>query len=152
MIDLLLGDSRLVDSKDKIFLRSWELESASPSYTYQTCRFLREKFPQSKISIALGMDTFLDLEHWCEVEELLTYHYFYFYPRENLSIKNIKKKERDLQKKWGNKFLYSILEGTTLVSCSSSQIRFDLGKAKDVRKYLTPLVAKYIQEKKIYSF
>ncbi|WP_142245952.1 nicotinate-nucleotide adenylyltransferase [Rossellomorea marisflavi] len=53
-------------------VESIELEREGPSYTYETMRLLREKYPHHKFSFIIGGDMVEYLPNWKEIDELLS--------------------------------------------------------------------------------
>lgn len=58
-----------------------ELSLPTPTYTVQTLRYFRQRYPNESLCFIIGYDSFLQLEHWCEWEQLLKLSHIIVLPR-----------------------------------------------------------------------
>ncbi len=61
----LLHEQRLV-------VDDFELDPETPSYTIDTVRHFRERYPRAEIHLIVGMDSYLELTSWRDYEALLS--------------------------------------------------------------------------------
>ena len=52
-----------------------------PSYSVNTLRALREKFPQHEFSLIIGADNWVAFDRWKDPDEILQHHQVMVYPR-----------------------------------------------------------------------
>lgn len=115
-----------------------EFSLEKPSYTYITMQKLVEQFPEHDFAIAMGSDSFNQIQTWKNADELISKYQFIVYERP----------EHPLQKIENIKF--KKLEGP-LLNISSSYIRSLIARGK-LYNYLIPSsVEKLIQKNKWYS-
>jgi len=97
----------------------------SPSYTFDTIREFKKRFPEKHFSLVLGSDCKKDLVRWKEIDRLKQEAEFFFIPRPGI-------------------------EESPFMDISSSEIRGLVRSGKKFTKYLAPEVAAFIEEKGLY--
>lgn len=110
-----------------------------PSYTIQTLRYLTENYgAQMEFSILMGADILPQLHRWRDYETLLAHYPIYVYPRTGY-----------------DEPLYEgqvvRLEGAPLCNYSSTEVRHTLETEGDASTMLTPEVATYIRDHRLWS-
>lgn len=128
-----------------------EFKLSQPNYTVNTLAHLQEKFPQHEFSLIMGEDNLKSLRKWKNHEVILQNHEIYVYPRleakvrtgeatsseaENLAFKN-------------NPKIHFI--DAPIVEISSTFIRENIKKKKNVRPLLPSKVWEYIDHNNLYS-
>jgi nicotinate-nucleotide adenylyltransferase len=142
---LLAGHHRLamaniaVEDDPRFRATNVEFHLPEPSYTIDTLRFLREKYPEKKFVIVAGQDNLPRLDEWKEYETLLEENEFYIYPR------------IDAGKSWFDDHPHIHFTGSPVLEISSSFIRQSIREKKDVRHFLPAKVWQYIREMHFYE-
>lgn len=118
-----------------------EFKLAQPNYTVNTLAHLQDKFPQHEFSLIMGEDNLKSLHKWKNYEVILENHDIYVYPRissekENLEVKNHPK-------------IHTI--NAPIVEISSTLIRENIKKNKNVRPLLPEKVWEYIDHNNLYK-
>ncbi len=98
----------------------------NPSYTIDTIRALKKKYPHADWTFVLGSDCRQELDTWKEAPRLKKEISFLFIPRPGY-------------------------EPSPFFDISSSAIRRLIGEKKDCSQHVEPLVWEYICENKLYE-
>ncbi|MFV8374918.1 nicotinate (nicotinamide) nucleotide adenylyltransferase [Flavobacterium sp. LB1P62] len=117
-----------------------EFKLSQPNYTVNTLVHLQEKFPSYEFSLIMGEDNLKSLHKWKNYEAILAHHEIYVYPRisteaDNLELKNHAKIH---------------LINAPVVEISSTFIRDNIKKGKNVQPLLPPKVWEYIDHNNFY--
>jgi nicotinate-nucleotide adenylyltransferase len=59
----------------------FEMSLPRPSYTIDTLRALRERFPDDEFALVIGADNWAAWDRWKNGDEILAHHHVYVYPR-----------------------------------------------------------------------
>jgi nicotinate-nucleotide adenylyltransferase len=118
-----------------------EFKLSQPNYTVNTLIHLQEKFPDNEFSLIMGEDNLKSLHKWKNYEVILEHHDIYVYPRissenENLELKNHPKVH---------------LIDAPVVEISSTDIRHNIKKGKNVQPLLPHKVWEYIDHNNFYK-
>ncbi|MFV5685182.1 nicotinate (nicotinamide) nucleotide adenylyltransferase [Flavobacterium sp. GB2R13] len=118
-----------------------EFKLSQPNYTVNTLVHLQEKFPSYEFSLIMGEDNLKSLHKWKNYEAILAHHEIYVYPRlsteaENLMFKNHSK-------------IHMI--DAPVVEISSTFIRDNIKKGKNVQPLLPSKVWEYIDHNNFYK-
>ncbi len=152
---LVAGDERLklieLSIQDHPFfsLSTVELERKPPSYTVDTLRYFRVRYPDDELYLLLGQDALCDLEQWhC-------FHDLFLLARIAVGARPgfppaipaaLRQYERPSAHSRGIVFF-----ANPLIEISSRQIRERLREGKSVRYQLPEPVFSYITGKKLYQ-
>lgn len=117
-----------------------EFKLSQPNYTVNTLVHLQEKYPSHEFSLIMGEDNLKSLYKWKNYEVILEHHDIYVYPRissemENLELKNHPKIH---------------LIDAPVVEISSTDIRDNIKKGKNVQPLLPHKVWDYIDHNNFY--
>lgn len=117
-----------------------EFKLSQPNYTVNTLVHLQEKYPNHEFSLIMGEDNLKSLHKWKNYEVILEHHDIYVYPRissetENLELKNHPKIH---------------LIDAPVVEISSTDIRHNIKKDKNVQPLLPHKVWEYIDHNNFY--
>ncbi len=120
-----------------------EFKLSQPNYTVNTLAHLKDKFPQHVFSLIMGEDNVKSLNKWKNHEFILENHDIYVYPRissetdtnQNLVFKNHPKIH---------------LINAPIVEISSTFIRENIKKNKNIRPLLPEKVWEYIDHNNLY--
>lgn len=115
-----------------------ELSMPRPSYTVNTLRALRERFPEHKFKIIIGSDNWQTFKKWREWETILAEFGVLVYPRPGYPVED------------------RYVDGMEVVNApqvhiSSTFIRNAISRGKDMNFFLPPGVNKYILDHKLYT-
>jgi nicotinate-nucleotide adenylyltransferase len=139
MTQLAIGDS------DRLKASDIEFRLDVPSYTIDTLTYLKEKYPANEFSLVMGEDNLYTLHKWKNVQELISQHEIYYYPRPNV----IRPSSPALE------HLLSVARihrsDAPLIEISGTFIRNGIQKGKDMSYFLAPPVWKYISEMHFYE-
>ncbi|HEU4790782.1 MAG TPA: nicotinate (nicotinamide) nucleotide adenylyltransferase [Flavobacterium sp.] len=118
-----------------------EFKLSQPNYTVNTLVHLQEKFPDHEFSLIMGEDNLKSFHKWKNYEVILQHHDIYVYPRisseaENLELKNHPKIH---------------LIDAPVVEISSTDIRHNIKKGKNVQPLLPHKVWDYIDHNNFYK-
>jgi nicotinate-nucleotide adenylyltransferase len=118
-----------------------EFKLSQPNYTVNTLVHLEEKYPEHTFSLIMGEDNLKSFHKWKNYEAILAHHEIYVYPRldataENTLFKNHSKIH---------------LIDAPVVEISSTSIRENIKKGKNVLPLLTPKVWEYIDHNNFYK-
>ncbi|OQX96335.1 MAG: nicotinic acid mononucleotide adenylyltransferase [Bacteroidetes bacterium 4572_128] len=129
-----------IDDNFGIFkLSDIEFKMPQPSYTINTTRTLKEKYPNFEFSILMGSDNLQNFHKWKNYKEILKDHNLYVYPRPNFPIENLEFSEK-----------IKIIK-SPLMEISSTFIRKAIKNGKNVYYFLPHKVYKYIKKNAIYE-
>jgi nicotinate-nucleotide adenylyltransferase len=118
-----------------------EFKLSQPNYTVNTLVHLQEKYSSHEFSLIMGEDNLKSLHKWKNYEAILAHHDIYVYPRlsseaENLELKNHTKIH---------------LIDAPVVEISSTDIRYNIKKEKNVQPLLHHKVWDYIDHNNFYK-
>jgi nicotinate-nucleotide adenylyltransferase len=121
-----------------------EFKLSQPNYTVNTLVHLEEKFPEHSFSLIMGEDNLRSFHKWKNYEAILAHHDIYVYPRiattadpsENSIFKN---------------HLKIHMIDAPVVEISSTSIRENIKKGKNVLPLLPSKVWEYIDHNNFYK-
>ncbi len=126
---------------------TYEIDRPDPSYTLDTLKHFRQRFPDNPIGFIMGMDSFLCIETWGNWQELLDYAHLLVIPRKGYASADLKQDENLLHKtRQGGIILLPVVPQ----SVSSTEIRKKLINRDDVSSLIPKAVYDYIQQQKLY--
>ncbi|WP_310559365.1 nicotinate (nicotinamide) nucleotide adenylyltransferase [Flavobacterium sp.] len=121
-----------------------EFKLSQPNYTVNTLAHLQDKYPEHEFSLIMGEDNLKSFHKWKNYEIILENHDVYVYPRisletdtnQNLAFQNHPK-------------IHNI--AAPIVEISSTFIRENIKKNKNVRPLLPEKVWEYIDHNNLYK-
>ena len=131
-------------------LDTYEINKPEPSYTINTLKHFRQRFPDAPIGFIMGMDTFLSLETWGVWQELLNYAHLLVVPRIGYDVSSMEHLIKN------ENLLHKTLNGSIIMlpvapqSVSSTEIRKKLLTRDDVSSLIPKAVYDYIQSQNLY--
>ncbi len=128
-------------------ISDYELSAGGVSYTYLTCRYFKEKHPESRLFWFVGTDMLRDFPTWKKPEEILSNATLAVCAR-NEEQGWIKKETENFENRFGQKFSLIDYQGKDV---SSTQIRVLAGAGMDITDYTGEPVAEYIQNAGLYA-
>lgn len=123
-----------------------EIESAKVNYTLDTVKSILEEYKLERIPMIIGEDSFVDFEQWYEWEKLLKITRLLVYPRLGVDseLQTIAKKYSKL----GGQVSFF---GRFFTDFSSSKIRHELCKGRNLQYIVPSGVLEYIAERGLYG-
>lgn len=128
-----------IEGYDKFIASDFEFGLPIPSYTVDTLRALREKYPENKFVLIIGADNWAIFKKWKNPEEIIRNHDIIIYKRPgyNLDVDCLP-----------SGVAYA---NTPELEISSTFIRESVCSGRDVRYYVHPNVWKIICERGLYK-
>ncbi len=148
-----------IKNQPHFHLSTYEIDRTEPSYTIDTLKHFRLKFPDNPLGFIMGMDTFSSLdtkwgENW---RDLVNYAHLLIVPRAgnmtsySADLRLFVKKHQQ-NKEFLHKFLHGgiIVFDETPIEVSSTEIRNTNGIHQKVSPLLPKGVYDYIQQQHLY--
>lgn len=144
---LVSGEDRLkmaelaVEGYEGFEVSDLEIRKKDVSYTFETLRLLKERYPDDELFLFVGADMYMTLDSWRNADEIMQSVTVCTVPRDDVDKDRLtnKKREYDLR---GAK---SIIADMPLTDISSSEIR-----RGEKSEFLDEKVLKYINEHGLY--
>lgn len=121
------------EKDDRIRAKDIEFGLPRPSYTIDTLTYLSEKYPQHQFCIIMGADSFQNITHWKNYQQLVREYEIYVYPRQGFSTEN----------KIGAKV--TIVQAP-LLQLSATYVRNCIGEGKSIRYMVPDVVMEEIEK------
>jgi nicotinate-nucleotide adenylyltransferase len=121
-----------------------EFKLSQPNYTVNTLAHLQDKFPKHNFSLIMGDDNLKSLHKWKNHEMILQNHEIYVYPR----LDTLDKTAEYVELK-NNPKIHFI--DAPIVEISSTFIRENIKKKKNVKPLLPEKVWEYIDHNNLYK-
>ncbi|QOR65606.1 nicotinate-nucleotide adenylyltransferase [Cytobacillus suaedae] len=117
-------------------LQTIELDREGPSYTYDTMKILKDRYPDNKFYFIIGGDMVEYLPHWYRINDIVEIVQFVGVKRPGFAVNSN----------------YNVIEVTVpQFEVSSSEIRSRIAKGQTTRYLLPEKVEQYIEEKNLYG-
>ena len=129
----------------KICLVNIEVSKNSPSYSYQTLEYLKDKNKKADFYFIMGADSAMNMDKWKNPLNILCSSKIVCVPRNNIPNQNIKDKLFKIYPQAQVQFLKNIDE-----KISSTSIRNLIKRNKSQKEYLNKNVYTYILKNGIY--
>ena len=117
-----------VKGNDKLVASGFEIDMPRPSYTADSLRFMRHRWPDHVFDLIIGSDNLASLHNWKDPEEILEHHTILVYPREGASGQLDNAVYRDHAK-------VRIIRDSPMLNVSSTRVRADIGAWKPVKRW-----------------
>ena len=138
----------------KIFINDIETHLPIPSYTTDTLRELEKTFENSNFHIIMGIDNFISLHSWKNVENVLKHHLIVFPRVNNDEAANLSLLFSNALKTLENGFgeiKATYVENAVINNLSSTFIREEIANGKSISYYVTDCVEKFINDNNFYK-
>ena len=136
------GDLRFQVSRE-------EIDRDGVSYTIDTARELKVRYPESEIMFIIGSDSLVELHLWKDIVELLKICRFVTLARPGLDYETIMKADLHLPIEHERELKVQVRVGHT-VNISSTDIRYRVAEGMSIRYLVHPAVEMYITEHSLY--
>ncbi len=128
-----------------------EFKLSQPNYTVNTLAHLQEKYPEYVFSLIMGEDNLKSLHKWKNHEIILQNHEIYVYPRISLELDTSLKGELAKQNSSFKTHPKIHFIDAPIVEISSTFIRGNIKKKKNVQPLLPSKVWEYIDHNNLYK-
>lgn len=122
----------------------FELDLPRPSYTVQSLRFMRRRWPAHTFELIIGSDNLAVFHKWKDAEEILEHHGLLVYPREGV-------REHLASSIYQGHPGVRLVADAPLQPYSSTSLRADIKAWKPVDGRLAPAVLSYIRQHQLYE-
>jgi len=144
-----LAADELTQSGCPVEVWEQELQRQGKSYTVDTLRFFREKYPEDELWLLMGADMFLTIQTWYQAEELLKLCRICTFGRSERDTEALfDAQQRELQSRYGITAVIADLPEP--VDISSTALRASLSEGTG-EEFLLPAVYGYILRKGLYG-
>ena len=121
-----------------------EFEREGKSYTVDTVKLLKERYPHKDFAFAIGGDMFVSFKLWRKYEELIKMLSFFVFNRSATDLEEFHNVFEELTAE-GMKI---ILKDEVIPAVSSTELRRDFEKSKDL---LPEKVYYYLKDRGVYT-
>ncbi len=135
------------DGIKNLLVDDYELKKGGKSYSFETVRYLSEKYDGAKIIFLMGTDMMATFSQWKNPEEILKYSVPALCQREGEGEKAEKTLSEFKKKFYKDAYICDYI-GKNL---SSSEYRFSKMSGLDVDGFLTEKTQKYVLENNLYK-
>ncbi|MCF7817590.1 MAG: nicotinate-nucleotide adenylyltransferase [Kiritimatiellales bacterium] len=126
-----------------------EVERGGVSYTVDTIRALKEKYPKDELFLIVGSDTLVDLHNWHRIDELLAQCQVATFLRPGEAELEEIQRKIGLSGEQKQRLLANVVE-THRIGISSTEIRMRVAEGMGIRYLVPPEVEMYIYEHGLY--
>ncbi len=150
-----------LEEEDNVSSSNYEVEEKEMSYTYKTIEHFTKEYPEAKLSLIIGVDSFLHFSSWKNYEQILDTcdlvvisRIGHFFPSQ---AEDLPEGLSHLVEEYAHyKILLknaNIIEFIQLQDrdCSSSQIRKYIRSGRQVNAFLSYPVEDYIKKENLYK-
>ncbi|MBQ8684838.1 MAG: nicotinate (nicotinamide) nucleotide adenylyltransferase [Clostridia bacterium] len=131
---------------EKVRVSDYEIAKGGTSYTYLTCRYFKEKYPQAELFWLVGTDMLRDFPTWKNPDEILSLATLAVCAR-NENAGWLEKEKKDFYEKFHRDFAVLEHNGKPV---SSTEIRVLAGAGMEI-PCVPRAVAEYIREHSLYE-
>jgi nicotinate-nucleotide adenylyltransferase len=147
MVKLAIADNPFIFSSDI------EFRLERPSYTADTLKHLRDKFPEVNFSVILGEDNYDNLHRWKNYKSIHENHRLLVYPRRLTKMSGLlleKTPNKDNPLRFDSTKAVIFTEAP-MIAISSTYIREAILEKQDVQYLLPDTVISYIGNNHLYE-
>ena len=137
------------DADERFVVDDCELEREGVSYSIETVRAMRQRYPEDQLYFIIGSDSLVELHLWRDIEALLELCTFVTVPRPGISREELTVDRLSLPAPWPERLLETIIDGNA-PDISSSGIRKRIAEGEGCRYLVPDSVCEYIQEHGLY--
>lgn len=132
-----------LQAEPELVASGFELDLPKPSYTVDSLRFMRMRWPEHLFSLIIGSDNLAVLHRWKDVQEILEHHDVLVYPRNGLDVHLGSAELRDHPR-------VRVVADAPLEDISSTAIREAIRTWRPVDGVVAPAVLAYIRQHRLY--
>lgn len=135
-----------IEDKKNYFIEDYEINKKTKSYSYETMKYLLDKYPKDEIYFLIGEDSLLAIETWYRWKDFLSMTNLAVYRRPDSDDRQA---DMQVKKMLSLGYKVKLFEGDSL-DISSTKIRQQVSLNEDISSYVSEKVNKYIRENKLY--
>ena len=135
---------------DLFALSTMEIDRGGISFTIDTVRELRRRFPKDRFFFIIGADTLWELHSWKDIDDLMGLCRFVSAARPGFELSGLTSVGLGLANPWPARLKASIFTGH-LVEISSSEIRRRVARGLSIRYLVPQPVERYIFKESLYK-
>lgn len=136
------------ETNDNFIALDLEIERNKQTYTVDTLRDLKERYPEAEFYFITGADAICEVETWKEVSKNFELATFIAATRPGISLLKAQEKIEQLEKKYNTSIISVYVPSLDI---SSTYIREQIEDGKTVRYLIPESVEKYLESKKLYK-
>lgn len=121
-----------------------EISRGGVSYTIDTLRYFKDKYPDHRIYFITGADTIPEIHSWRSPKELLELAHFIVALRPGYTFEGL---DREFYKQYIERIVFMEMP---VMGISSTEIRRRVREGKTIRYQVHPAVLEYICEHRLY--
>ncbi len=153
MVELACRQSSLFSCDTRELLRDGH------SYTVDTLKELKKKYPNQPLYFIVGMDSLMSFTRWHQYQEILTLCHLIVNTRPNYPVEQLNTETTALLCKYQTTDilqLSSLASGTIYLAkpqffdISSTQVRKELVEKQSCHRHLLPAISDFIHKNKLY--
>ena len=129
---------------DGLVASGFEIDLPRPSYTVDSLRFMRHRWPDHDFALIIGSDNLAGFHRWKEAEDILEYHELLVYPREGFQ-------DHLATSAFHGHPGLRIVADAPMLPVSSTEIRRRIKAWEPVDDLLSPAVLSYIRHHRLYN-
>ena len=139
---------KAIEGYEDFIISDYEVNKNGYSYTYETLKYLKNKYYDTEIFFISGGDSLMDIEKWREPEQVLKNCTFVAFNRGVYTKEILSEQKKKLEDKYNCKItLLDVVD----IDISSSIIRKRIQDGKRVDFFLSKEVKDYIEENALYK-
>ena len=125
-----------------------EIERNTETYTVDTLKDLKKKYPNTELYFITGADAICEVESWREIKKNFEMATFIAATRPGISLLKAQEKIEQLERKYDTSIISVYVPSLDI---SSTYIREQIEAGKTVRYLMPESVEKYMQKKDLYK-
>lgn len=138
------------ESRDDLWVDSWELEQAGVSYSVDTLEHLRAELPEATFDFVIGDDNLSGLERWKSLDRIFELANFVVLARGGASVPpSLRSRVRPAAERPPHGAI--MIAANRALPVSSTEIRLRIAAGEPVEAFVEPRVRRYIQHNRLYQ-
>jgi nicotinate-nucleotide adenylyltransferase len=133
-----------VQGHEGVVASGFEIDLPKPSYTADSLRFMRHRWPDHSFDLIIGSDNLASFHQWKDPEDILEHHRLLVYPRHGM-------KEHLASSIFVGHPHVRVVANAPLVEVSATRIRSDIANWRAVDAWVEPQVLSHIRQNGLYK-
>ena len=133
-----------VQGHEGVVASGFEIDLPKPSYTTDSLRFMRHRWPDHSFDLIIGSDNLASFHQWKDPEDILEHHRLLVYPRHGM-------KEHLASSIFVGHPHVRVVANAPLVEVSATRIRSDIANWRAVDAWVDPQVLSHIRQNGLYK-
>lgn len=133
-----------VQGHEGVLASGFEIDLPKPSYTADSLRFMRHRWPDHSFDLIIGSDNLASFHQWKDPEDILEHHRLLVYPRHGM-------KEHLASSIFVGHPHVRVVANAPLVEVSATRIRSDIANWRAVDAWVDPQVLSHIRQNGLYK-